>query len=121
MSAVRSVDAGGSSVDAKIIDVLIYARSGAPSSQLAVLTAREREVLAEIAQGKSNSAIAESLFLTKRSVEKLVNYAQSYGLTTQLYALAIATGVLGLCTHLLFTALERRALRWHPSQRLGAA
>jgi ABC-type nitrate/sulfonate/bicarbonate transport system permease component len=51
----------------------------------------------------------------------MLNYAQSYGLTTQLYALAIATGVLGICTHIAFTAIERRALRWHPSQRLGAA
>ena len=51
---------------------------------------------------------------------KLLNYAQSYGLTTQLYALALATGVLGVCTHLLFTAVERRALRWHPSQRAEA-
>jgi DNA-binding NarL/FixJ family response regulator len=37
------------------------------------LTEREREVLAEIASGKSNSAIAESLVLTKRAVEKHIN------------------------------------------------
>jgi DNA-binding NarL/FixJ family response regulator len=73
LSAVRSVAAGGSSVDSKIIDVLVYARSGAPSSQLADLTPREREVLGLIAEGKSNSAIAETLFVSKRSVEKLVN------------------------------------------------
>jgi DNA-binding NarL/FixJ family response regulator len=73
VSAVRAVAAGASSVDAKIIDVLVYARTGVPGSRLSGLTSREREVLAEIAQGKSNSAIAESLFLTKRSVEKLVN------------------------------------------------
>ena len=72
-SAVRSVAAGGSSVDARIIDVLVYARSGGQSSRLSELTSREREVLAEIAQGRSNSAIAESLFVSKRSVEKLVN------------------------------------------------
>jgi ABC-type nitrate/sulfonate/bicarbonate transport system permease component len=66
-------------------------------------------------------AFTAELFMGTPGLGKLVNYAQSYGLTTQLYALAIATGVLGLCTHLLFTALERRALRWHPSQRLGAA
>ena len=52
---------------------------------------------------------------------KMVGFAQSYGLTTQLYALALATGVLGVATHVLFTWLERRALRWHPSQRLEAA
>jgi DNA-binding NarL/FixJ family response regulator len=40
---------------------------------LSELTAREREVLAEIAQGKSNAAIADSLFLTKRAVEKHIN------------------------------------------------
>jgi DNA-binding NarL/FixJ family response regulator len=73
VSAVRSVAAGGSSVDPRIIDVLVYARSGAPSSRLSELTSREREVLAEIAQGKSNAAIAESLVVSKRSVEKLVN------------------------------------------------
>jgi DNA-binding NarL/FixJ family response regulator len=73
VSAVRAVAAGASSVDAKIIDVLVYARAGVRGSRLFELTSREREVLAEIAQGKSNSAIAESLFLTKRSVEKHVN------------------------------------------------
>ena len=42
-------------------------------SPLAELTPREREVLAEIAQGKSNAAIADSLVLTKRAVEKHIN------------------------------------------------
>jgi DNA-binding NarL/FixJ family response regulator len=73
VSAIRSVAAGGSSVDPKIIDVLVYARSGRANSHLDELTPREREVLAEIAQGKSNSVIADDLFLTKRSVEKHVN------------------------------------------------
>ena len=73
VSAIRSVAGGGSWVDAKIIDVLVYTRSGAPSSRLAELTPREREVLAELAQGKSNAAIAEDLFLTKRAVEKHIN------------------------------------------------
>jgi DNA-binding NarL/FixJ family response regulator len=73
VSAVRSVAGGGSSVDARIIDVLVYARSGAPTSRLSELTSRELEVLAEIAQGRSNAAIAEVLFVSKRSVEKLVN------------------------------------------------
>jgi DNA-binding NarL/FixJ family response regulator len=42
-------------------------------SPLAALTPRELETLAEIAQGKSNEAIAESLVLTKRAVEKHIN------------------------------------------------
>ena len=40
---------------------------------LGELTAREQEVLAEVAAGKSNAAIAASLFLTKRAVEKHIN------------------------------------------------
>ena len=44
-----------------------------PASPLDELTAREREVLAEVATGKSNAAIATSLFLTKRAVEKHIN------------------------------------------------
>jgi ABC-type nitrate/sulfonate/bicarbonate transport system permease component len=48
-----------------------------------------------------------------------INYASSYGLTEELYAYALATGVLGVAIHLAMTALERRALRWHPSQRTG--
>ena len=71
--AIRSVAAGGSSVDPKVIDMLVLARSGGARSPLADLTPREREVLAEIAQGKSNSAIAESLILTRRAVEKNIN------------------------------------------------
>lgn len=73
VSAIRSVAAGGSSVDPKIIEVLVSARTGATISPLADLTPRERQVLAEIAQGKSNMAIAKTLFLTKRAVEKHIN------------------------------------------------
>ncbi|WP_037501169.1 LuxR C-terminal-related transcriptional regulator [Solirubrobacter soli] len=72
-AAIHSVAEGGSMVDPKIVDGLVLARSQADRSPLNELTAREREVLAEIAQGKSNTAIAESLFLTKRAVEKHIN------------------------------------------------
>ena len=72
-SAIRAVAAGGSSVDPKIVDVLVYERSGGASSRLDELTPREREVLAELAQGKSNSVIADDLFLTKRSIEKHIS------------------------------------------------
>ena len=60
-------------IDPVIVDVLIAARARAAKSRLAQLTPRERELLAEIAAGKSNGAIAESLVLTKRAVEKHVN------------------------------------------------
>ena len=73
IQAIQAVASGGSVIDPKIVDVLIEARLRAAHSRLAELTGREREVLAEIATGKSNSAIADSLFLTKRAVEKHVN------------------------------------------------
>ena len=60
-------------IDPKIVEALVQARSQVARSPLNDLTAREREVLSEIAQGKSNSAIAESLYLTKRAVEKHIN------------------------------------------------
>jgi len=72
-SAVAEVAQGGSVIDPKIIDVLVAARTRAEESPLAELTPREREILAEIAAGKSNAAIAESLVLTKRAVEKHIN------------------------------------------------
>ena len=72
-SAIHSVAAGGSVMDPKIVEPLVSARSRSERSPLSDLTAREREVLSEIAQGKSNTAIAESLFLTKRAVEKHIN------------------------------------------------
>ena len=72
-AAVTEVAAGGSVIDSKIVESLVRAGSAAENSPLAELTTREREVLAEIAQGKSNAAIAESLVLTKRAVEKHIN------------------------------------------------
>ena len=71
--AIEAVAHGGSVIDPIIVDVLIAARTRVAKSRLAQLTPRERELLAEIAAGKSNGAIAESLVLTKRAVEKHVN------------------------------------------------
>jgi DNA-binding NarL/FixJ family response regulator len=73
VSAVRTVAAGGSTIDPKVVDVLVSASARDRRSPLAELTPRERDVLSEIAQGKSNTAIAETLFLTKRAVEKHIN------------------------------------------------
>lgn len=73
IAAIEAVARGGSVIDPVIVDVLIQARARATHSRLADLTSRERELLAEIASGKSNGAIAESLVLTKRAVEKHVN------------------------------------------------
>ena len=73
LSALETVADGGSVVDPKIVDLLVASKGRAERSSLAALTPREREVLAEIAQGKSNSAIAESLVLSKRAVEKHIH------------------------------------------------
>jgi DNA-binding NarL/FixJ family response regulator len=73
VSAIDTVAHGGSVIDPKIVEVLVTARARAERSPLSELTPREREVLAEIATGKSNTAIAESLVLTKRAVEKHIN------------------------------------------------
>jgi DNA-binding NarL/FixJ family response regulator len=73
VSAIDTVARGGSVIDPKIVEVLVMAKARAERSPLSELTPREREVLAEIAVGKSNVAIAESLVLTKRAVEKHIN------------------------------------------------
>ena len=72
-SAVQTIADGGSVIDPKVVELLVAAHSGSDRSPLAELTPREREVLAELAQGKSNAAIGDSLVLTKRSVEKHIN------------------------------------------------
>jgi DNA-binding NarL/FixJ family response regulator len=73
VSAIDTVAAGGSVIDPKIVEVLVEEKARAERSPLAALTPREREVLGEMAEGKSNAVIAESLVLTKRAVEKHVN------------------------------------------------
>ena len=72
-SAIEAVVRGESVIDPKVVEVLVRARSLDARSPLAELTPRERDVLAELAQGKSNAAIARSLVLTKRAVEKHIN------------------------------------------------
>jgi ABC-type nitrate/sulfonate/bicarbonate transport system permease component len=64
-------------------------------------------------------AFTAELFMGTKGLGQEMNAAQSFGLEVQVYALALATGFLGIAIHLVFTTLERRALRWHPSQRLG--
>jgi DNA-binding NarL/FixJ family response regulator len=73
VEAIQAVADRRSVVDARIIDLLIAERARSAASPLDELTAREREVLAEVAAGRSNAAIAAALFLTKRAVEKHIN------------------------------------------------
>jgi DNA-binding NarL/FixJ family response regulator len=73
VSAITTVAAGGSVIDPKVVDLLVHAQTHSTETPISALTPREYEVLAEVAQGKSNAAIAESLVLTKRAVEKHIN------------------------------------------------
>jgi DNA-binding NarL/FixJ family response regulator len=72
VEAVRAVARGGSMIDPTVVEVLVNA-ARKDSSPLSALTPRELEVLDQIAQGKSNAAVARALFLTERAVEKHIN------------------------------------------------
>jgi DNA-binding NarL/FixJ family response regulator len=71
--AIRAVSDGGSVVDPKVVEVLLSPEKAGVRTELDGLTDREREVLAEMAAGRSNAAIAERLFLSGRTVEKHVS------------------------------------------------
>lgn len=62
-------------------------------------------------------AFTAELFMGTPGLGQIMNVAESFGLTVQVYALALATGFLGLAIYVVFSAFERWALRWHPSQR----
>ena len=68
--AIRTVAAGGSFIDDEVVDVLVRSRTRTVDSPLESLSARELEVLTEMATGATNSAIAASLHLSSHSVEK---------------------------------------------------
>jgi DNA-binding NarL/FixJ family response regulator len=72
LTAVREVAAGGSRIDPQVVEQLVVGKRSA-GSELSRLTPRETEVLGEMAQGKSNGAIAASLVLSERAVEKHTN------------------------------------------------
>ena len=71
--AILTVAEGGSVVDPAVVDALVGASAPRRPSDLDRLTAREMETLSEMAQGKNNAAIAASLFLSERAVEKHTN------------------------------------------------
>jgi DNA-binding NarL/FixJ family response regulator len=73
VAAIRSVAEGGSVIDAKVVEALLAENTRSAESPLNQLTPRERDVLREMAEGKNNAAIADALFLTERSVEKVIH------------------------------------------------
>ncbi len=73
VDAIRAVAEGSSMIDPDVVDALVAMNARAERSPLHQLTPRERDVLREMAEGKNNTAIAASLFLTERSVEKVIH------------------------------------------------
>jgi len=73
VSAIHTVADGGSVIDPKVVESLVAENARAEESRLSQLTPRERDVLREMASGKSNAAIGASLFLAERSVEKVIH------------------------------------------------
>ena len=71
--AIREVAQGGSILDPKVVDALMEAQRRRSRSRLHGLTTREHEVLTEMAGGRTNAAIAATLYLSERAVEKHIN------------------------------------------------
>ena len=73
VAAINAVADGGSVLDPKVVEALVAESARTEESPLSQLTPRERDVLREMAEGRNNAAIAESLVLTERSVEKVIH------------------------------------------------
>jgi DNA-binding NarL/FixJ family response regulator len=73
LDAIRAVAHGRSVIDPQVVESLVSASRRPRPSALDRLTSRELEVLGEMAQGKSNAAIASSLLLSERAIEKHSN------------------------------------------------
>jgi DNA-binding NarL/FixJ family response regulator len=82
--ALQEVARGGSALDPKVVEGLLQRRSAQASSPLLGLSAREREVLQEMAAGRSNASIAKTLFMSDRAVEKqITSVFQKLGLSEE--------------------------------------
>lgn len=73
LRALREVATGGSVIDPKVVEGLLGRRQEPARSLLETLSSREMEVLGEMAQGKSNAAISDSLYISPSAVEKHIN------------------------------------------------
>lgn len=71
--ALREVARGGSVIDPLVVDTLVSRRTRIATSPLTTLTARELDVLREMAQGKTNAGVEQALHLSASTVEKHVN------------------------------------------------
>lgn len=84
LRALRVTMDGGSVIDPTVVEGLVARRSRSRQSPLTLLTTRERQVLAAMAAGRTNAAIAASLFLSESAVSKHINAIFSkLGLTSE--------------------------------------
>lgn len=72
LGAIKAVTEGGSVIDPQVVESLLAIGSTA-NSGIRDLTSRENDVIREVAQGKSNQAIAETLFISESAVEKHIS------------------------------------------------
>ncbi len=73
LDAVRRVGAGGTALDREVVAELVQPRGGPADERLAALTARERETLGLMAEGRTNAAIARAMVVTLGAVEKHIS------------------------------------------------
>ena len=73
LDALRRVAGGGTALDREVVAELVQARGAGEHGELAALTPREREVLALMAEGRTNAAIARAMVVTAGAVEKHIS------------------------------------------------
>jgi DNA-binding NarL/FixJ family response regulator len=72
-SAIHAVASGESAIDPKVVESLVRGRARAGDTGIERLSPREKEVLAAIAEGRTNAAIADQLVISQHAVEKHIN------------------------------------------------
>jgi DNA-binding NarL/FixJ family response regulator len=108
LRALREVTTGGSVIDPKVVEGLLARRQQLAGSLLETLTSRELEVLSEMAQGKSNAAISNSLYVSPSAVEKHINSIFSK------LALSAEDGAQHRRVAAVLTFLRNQDVRWSP-------
>jgi DNA-binding NarL/FixJ family response regulator/DNA-binding SARP family transcriptional activator len=110
VAAIRAVAEGGSVVDPKVVEALVAENARREHSPLNGLTPRESDVLREMAEGKSNAAIAEALHLSERTVEKAIHAIfLKLGLA---WETAVHRRVKAVIFYLSGTTAETRSAEW---------
>lgn len=73
LGSIEAVAEGGSVIDPQVVESLLAVGSTPPNSGISSLTPRENDVIREMAQGKSNQAVADSLYVSESAVEKHIS------------------------------------------------